>query len=223
MRRFTIRPLGSSLGAMMSGIDTSKEVYYIDGSYCRFTGMGGWGFVRASDLHTECESGAVPESYSAELEALLLVLRQDFSAAIIYTDSQAISSTYRRRVDLYGEQGSKRIGKLQHKSDKKRWIAIRKLAGGRDITVLWTPGHDGNPLNALADKVAVRARRGLLGFVPKTSSRLRKFGAEVASGGHSSALGVEARTDRSFAADGAATPSPAVVAFDGAASYENEP
>ena len=154
----------------------SRVKIFIDGSFDDNSDnpQGGWACLIKDRLYVE--SGSVPSSFSAELEGLLLALKESPKGKQIelFCDSQTVVNGFNKRIKA-GLDASTKQGKCRFKSDRRRWRAILRLAQGRDVIVSWVKGHDTCLFNAMVDRAANRARRERINYVEKTAQRLRAY------------------------------------------------
>jgi ribonuclease HI len=148
-------PVEEQLAGAEQCIASAGEVdvtIYTDGSAVEGVKMGGGGVAiyRRGTLVEEMAvpAGALCSSYSAELEAMKtgvrwLKNRADWGSAAIITDSLSLVEALR---------GRPRGGRLENLQEMM-W----SLEGeGRDVKIIWAPGHCGLPGNERADELARR-------------------------------------------------------------------
>jgi ribonuclease HI len=139
---------------------------YTDGSCFPNPGPGGWGVVLKYGQREKKLSGGVPETTTnnrMELRAVIEALKA-IKAGFpidIYTDSQYVINGITTWVTSWKRNGWKR------KKDKEiknldLWKALDALVSEKDVIFKWVRGHDGDPMNELADWLAVAAKKALL-------------------------------------------------------------
>jgi len=162
-----------------------KIVAYIDGSFghCGRRAIGGWAYILLNtnsqyDIISEyCESGPVPFPFSAELEALLLALRNAPPKVPleIRCDSRTVVEGFKKRLAAGVSPNSKQ-GKTRSSSDRKRWSAAVRLGVDRHLQISWIKSHSDDEYNNKVDLLAVSARSTQHNYIENTAKRLKTFG-----------------------------------------------
>ena len=117
---------------------------YTDGS-CRPTnpGKGGWAYV-TEDGRKGSDGALDTTNNRAELMAAILALEQLSDSPLkIFSDSQYLIFTMTR--------GWKR------KKNIDLWERLDKAVESREVHWEWVKGHNGHPMNELADTLATQA------------------------------------------------------------------
>ena len=124
---------------------------YADGSCIGNPGPGGWGvvLVRADGSESE-HHGGKPATTNNQMEITAAVegLRRTAPGArvLLRSDSQYVVNTmtlnWKRRKNL------------------ELWAALDAEAARRQVTFEWVKGHNSDPLNERADRLANRGSRG---------------------------------------------------------------
>lgn len=114
--------------------------------------MAGCAWVR-EDLMCETESWAAGDMVTAELHSIHMALRahrRTEGRLVIESDSMAAIALAK----------AARVGDITASTERLRRIqrAIAELEMTPRVQIRWVRGHDGNPLNELADRLAVLTR-----------------------------------------------------------------
>ena len=147
---------------------------YTDGSSDNRIKTAGWAFCLSTDKKTSihADSGYVDGTNNvAELLGVINALHYvagntKAKKIIVHTDSKYVSETV--YFDYYQWYNSDwkviENGKLVDRKNKKLWIELRNQIHvmkmrGITVDIIWVRGHNGNTLNELVDKLAVKARK----------------------------------------------------------------
>ena len=124
---------------------------YADGSCIGNPGPGGWGVVvvRPDGLESE-HHGANPATTNNQMEITAAVegLRQTAPASrvLLRSDSQYVINTMTLN--------------WKRRKNHELWAALDAEAARRKVTFQWVKGHDSDPLNVRADRLANLGSRG---------------------------------------------------------------
>ena len=124
---------------------------YADGSCIGNPGPGGWGVVVVRPDGSESEyHGANPATTNNQMEITAAVegLRQTApeSRVLLRSDSQYVIKTMTLN--------------WKRRKNHELWAALDAEAARRQVTFEWVKGHDSDPLNQRADRLANRGSRG---------------------------------------------------------------
>jgi ribonuclease HI len=141
---------------------TNAITVHTDGSSRGNPGPSGYSAVIQLPGETDCIviTGGEPQSTNnrAELSGVLSALTYLFEHSYhtipitIYTDSQYISRAVNEGwLSNWLETGFNRIKNMD------LWLRMWKYLCALPVQLVWVRGHDGNPMNELADRLAVEA------------------------------------------------------------------
>lgn len=137
---------------------------FTDGSAIGNPGPGGWGVVLIQGKHRWEMSGAHPWTTISEMELVAAVqaLRsvQGRARIELHSDSEYLIYGMRAFVSRWQRQGwrNRRGTQLQH---RELWAELIALNARLQIRWTWIRGHNGNPEQSRADKLAYQAARTL--------------------------------------------------------------
>ncbi|MFW2382424.1 MAG: RNase H family protein [Acidimicrobiales bacterium] len=140
---------------------TAFTQVYTDGACSGNPGPGGWAWVIADGPHG---SGAEAHTTNQrmEIKAVLEALRSNEGSLHIISDSTYVVNCFR---DRWHEGWLKRGWKNSQRkpvANRDLWEPLIELAVPRidegTLRFSWVKGHSGDPMNDLADKLAVAAR-----------------------------------------------------------------
>lgn len=135
-------------------------VVYTDGA-CQKT-RGGWAFVTMIDGVIKQKSGSVPDSTNNQMEmrAAIEAMRAFPAMPImIVTDSKYLMEGFRDYMPRWKKNGW-RTSTGDAVKNKALWMEMDELAMGRKVEWQWVKGHNHDPLNEKADKLAQAAAAG---------------------------------------------------------------
>lgn len=153
-------------------------VAYTDGSSSLKDKQGGWAFVARFGGEEFRRSGFLRgdiTSNKAELSAMIECLKSiglTGQPLRVFTDSQYVANCINAWIPIWQRNDWKTsTGELVSNLDmlKALWRLVEKHRENRAVTIAWVKGHNGNPLNELADRMAGKARK-----VGKGVNRIRK-------------------------------------------------
>ncbi len=122
---------------------------YTDGGCIGNPGPGGWGAVVVRDGERLELSGGDPKTTNNRMEIMAVIRGLEQTAAgdevLVVSDSQYVVNTMTKG--------------WQRKINNDLWDALDRLVGERRVKWQWVRGHNGHPLNEIADKLANTAAR----------------------------------------------------------------
>lgn len=133
------------------------KIFYTDASVLHQHGCAGYACVPISDDGAvdidHALSGSKPSSDIQEMELLAVVTAirsvPRTQPLTIYTDHKTICDVLARPIRANCERGRNR----------NIWNQLRQLCATRPVKLHWVRGHDGNPGNEAADRLARFAAR----------------------------------------------------------------
>lgn len=148
-----------------------ERIVYTDGACSGNPGAGGWAFVELlkcdSGLKTNIQTGGKPSTTNNEMEltavymALVKALKDKVKKVTVYSDSAyVVNAITKGWLQNWNNNGwLTKEGKPV--KNKNIWTKMYKLLyqKGMNITFKKVKGHEGEPLNELADKSAVEAKQ----------------------------------------------------------------
>lgn len=135
------------------------KIFYTDASVLHQHGCAGYACVPVSDdgaidvAHALSGSRSSCDIQEMELLAVINAIRSvpRTQPLTIYTDHKTICDVIARPVRASCERGRNR----------NFWNQLRQLCATRPVTLHWVRGHNGNPGNEAADRLARQAARAL--------------------------------------------------------------
>lgn len=146
---------------------TNIITIHIDGS-CRNNGsdfaQGGWAAVLENGQDQLRISGSEQPTTNSRMELMALIgglnaIRREHACARVITDSKYVQKGCTEWLDGWKRNGWRR-------SDKKPvlnadlWQELDTLIQRHTIEFSWVKGHNGHPMNELADRLATAASHG---------------------------------------------------------------
>lgn len=152
-----------------------RNVFYTDGACSGNPGVGGWAYVElvpcSRGYETNICSGSKPETTNNEMEltavykALVKSLKENVKQVTIYCDSAyVVSAITKGWLQNWYNNGWRTKEDRPVKNDVI-WKKMYKLIYEKGISVrmIKVKGHNDDPLNELADKAAVEAKKKIGG------------------------------------------------------------
>lgn len=141
------------------------KLAYTDGACLGNPGPGGWGVVLLDDPSAPLDGartfrGGEPDTTNnrmemqAAVEAMRLV--EEGGALEIHTDSQYLVNGMQKWLPGWVRKNWRTADKKPVKN-ADLWMLLQRLAEARRVRWVWVRGHDGNPGNEMADRLAVEA------------------------------------------------------------------
>jgi ribonuclease HI len=136
---------------------TQKIEIYTDGACRGNPGPGGWGALLIAGRHRKTMHGGEPETtnnrmeLTAAIEALNALKRP--STVALHTDSKYVMHGITEWMHNWKKRGWKTANKKPVKN-QDLWMALDEAIARHDITWKWVKGHDGDPGNEEADRLA---------------------------------------------------------------------
>ncbi len=130
---------------------------YTDGACRGNPGPGGWGALLIAGHHRKTMHGGDPETtnnrmeLTAAIEALNVLKKP--SRVVLHTDSKYVMDGINEWLANWKRRGWKTANKKPVKN-QDLWKALDEAAQRHDIEWIWVKGHDGNPGNEEADRLA---------------------------------------------------------------------
>ena len=134
-----------------------KIEIYTDGACRGNPGPGGWGALLIAGRHRKTLHGGEPETtnnrmeLTAAIEALNALKRP--STVALHTDSKYVMHGITEWMHNWKKRGWKTANKKPVKN-QDLWMALDEAIARHDITWKWVKGHDGDPGNEEADRLA---------------------------------------------------------------------
>lgn len=145
-------------------------VFYTDGACSGNTGNGGWCYVQVfeeeQEIRTDFETGAKENTTNNEMEltavykALVKSLKEGYKEVIIFCDSAYVVNAITKNWLLNWYKNGWQTAEGKPVKNKKIWEKMYKIIYASDIKIKLNHinGHNGDPLNELADRLAVKAK-----------------------------------------------------------------
>jgi ribonuclease HI len=136
---------------------TQKIEIYTDGACRGNPGPGGWGALLIAGRHRKTMHGGDPQTtnnrmeLTAAIEALNALKRP--STVALHTDSKYVMHGITEWMHNWKKRGWKTASKKPVKN-QDLWMALDEAIARHDITWKWVKGHDGDPGNEEADRLA---------------------------------------------------------------------
>jgi len=138
---------------------SNNIVIYADGACRGNPGIGGWGaFVTADGTETElCGGEHNTTNNQMELTAVIRAIESLASPSVVqvYTDSQYVQKGISEWIHGWKRKGWRTSTGAAVKN-VELWKQLDELAQQHKIEWKWVRGHNGNPGNERADKLANR-------------------------------------------------------------------
>ena len=147
-------------GSETSGADRTRVRIYTDGACSGNPGPGGWGAVllyksrRKEIFGGEADTTNNRMELTAAIRALDMLKRR--SSVDLYTDSRYVRDGISQWIHAWKAKGWRRAGKKPVKN-ADLWRLLDRMAGAHEVRWHWVKGHDGDPENECADRLARRA------------------------------------------------------------------
>ena len=136
---------------------TRRIEIYTDGACRGNPGPGGWGALLIAGRHRKTMHGGEPDTtnnrmeLTAAIEALNALKRP--STVALHTDSKYVMHGITEWMHNWKKRGWKTANKKPVKN-QDLWMALDEAIARHDITWKWVKGHDGDPGNEEADRLA---------------------------------------------------------------------
>jgi ribonuclease HI len=136
---------------------------YTDGACDPNPGKGGWAAVILENGQQRTLSGSEPNStnnrmeLTAAIEGLKAV--QASAPVVLYCDSEYVKKGITEWIIAWKKKGWRRPGGVLANIDL--WQELDRQNTSHRVTWQWVHGHAGHPMNELADRLAVQARKSL--------------------------------------------------------------
>ena len=134
-----------------------KIEIYTDGACRGNPGPGGWGALLIAGRHRKTLHGGEPDTTNnrMELTAAIEALNalKGPSTIALHTDSKYVMHGITDWMHNWKKRGWKTANKKPVKN-QDLWMALDEAIGRHDIEWKWVKGHDGDPGNEEADRLA---------------------------------------------------------------------
>lgn len=145
---------------------------YCDGACSGNPGPGGWGAVL---VRLDAQRNVVSKEISGCVPDETTNIRMELTAALnalnhlkvdcrvkLYSDSETLIKGMSEWLATWKANGWRRgrPGKFSRLENRDLWELLEAAASRHDIEWHWVRGHDGNPYNEVADRLAVKAIKG---------------------------------------------------------------
>lgn len=151
------------------------RTFYVDGACNTKTKVGGWASIELvfendeTNFYSSIESGAKQNTTNNEMEliaaynSVLKAFKEDAREVRIFTDSAYVCNAVSKNWLLNWAKTGWITSTGSEVKNKEIWRKLHRLVYQKEIIVrmVLVKGHVGDPLNELADKVAVEARINL--------------------------------------------------------------
>ncbi|MCC8116647.1 MAG: ribonuclease HI [Planctomycetes bacterium] len=153
----------------MAAIEDAVSFIYADGACSGNPGPGGWGTVLkcpARSLEKRL-SGAEANTTNNRMELRAVIeglsaLKKPCTVTVV-TDSRYIVDAFQKRWLAGWQKTGWRTASKQPVKNIERWQELLAAMAPHTVSWQWIRGHNGHPENELADSLAVKARRDLVG------------------------------------------------------------
>lgn len=152
----------------------NKNIYfYTDGACSGNPGKGGWAFVELlptdNGFKLSTQQGNKPETTNNEMEltavymALVKAYKSKIKQVTIFSDSAYVVSAITKGWLVNWYNNGWKTKEYKPVKNKHIWEKMYKLLfeKGMKVEFIKVKGHDGEPLNELADRKAVEAKEAL--------------------------------------------------------------
>lgn len=136
---------------------TTKVTIYTDGACKGNPGIGGWGAFLTFGERQKCLSGGEKDTtnnrmeLTATIEALSALTRP--CQVELWTDSNYVKNGITAWIENWKKNGWKTAAK-KPVVNQDLWQQLDTLNSKHDIDWRWVKGHNGNPGNEMADRLA---------------------------------------------------------------------
>ena len=163
-----------------------NRVYYTDGACSGNPGPGGWAFVElvkdGDGLKTECTSGGKEQTTNNEMEltavykALVKSYKQGDNQVTIYSDSAYVVNAISKLWVMNWKQNGWNTAEGKKIKNRHIWEKMYELlfCKGMAVKAVKIAGHSGNPLNELADQMAVKEAEKRKGGTDRAGKNKKK-------------------------------------------------
>jgi ribonuclease HI len=145
---------------------TPKVVIYTDGACRGNPGPGGWGAVLMSGGHRKEICGGDPATTNNRMELMAAIqaleLLKKPCDVELHTDSQYVKNGVTQWIHGWKARGWKTADKSPVKNEDL-WKRLDAARAKHKVDWRWVKGHAGHELNELADQLAGRGMREMLG------------------------------------------------------------
>lgn len=138
---------------------------YCDGACSGNPGPGGWGVVLVkNEKHGDIELySSDPHTTNNQMELTAAVMACEFikpgEEAEIFTDSQYVIKGITEWIHGWKKNGWK-TSKKEPVKNGELWQGLDRIREGKKITWTWVKGHNNDPYNTIADKLACLGKSG---------------------------------------------------------------
>lgn len=151
-----------------------QMTFYTDGACSGNPGAGGWAYVHLikndAGFKTKVESGGKKETTNNEMEltavymALVKAYKSEAKQVTIYCDSAYVVNAITKGWLINWKNNGWLTKENKPIKNKHIWEKMYKLVYEKGMAVVMhkVKGHQGDPLNELADKMAVQAKTNFM-------------------------------------------------------------
>lgn len=138
---------------------------YCDGACAGNPGPGGWGVVVVkNEKHGDLELySSDPDTTNNQMELTAAIMACEFVAlgesVEIFTDSKYVIQGITEWIHGWKKNGWKTT-KKQPVKNGELWQSLDRMRNGKNITWTWVKGHNNDPYNTIADKLACLGKSG---------------------------------------------------------------
>lgn len=138
---------------------------YTDGSCLGNPGVGGWGALLMWQGQEKELSGNHPETTNNRMEIQAVIealqaLKRPCKVRLV-TDSQYVINGATKWMAMWKNNGWKTSNKKKPVENKDLWQSLDPLLQHHHVDFEWVKGHNGDPYNERADKLALAAAQQL--------------------------------------------------------------